>query len=431
MSFRERLSAAWRAFRNEQELGGLYGEEAERLLEWLGVDRENKKAISEVTYYTCLKVLAETIGKMPLKYYQMTEEGRIRAAPDKTTELLTVRPNPVMTPTSMMTTLEMNTQHYGNGYLWLRRVFYRSRYGGLYKLLDIWPMQSDCVRVYMDDMGVFAEKGKMYYEYTDPRTGQQYVFRSEDVVHIKTWFSFDGIMGCPVRDILKYNVEGANAAQEVLNNQYKNGLSAAMAMQYVGDLDKTKRNQLSKKFADALSGPKNAGRVVPVPIGLTLQPLNVSMADAQFAELRKYSALQIAGAFGIKPAQLNDYTKSSYSSQEQQSLDFLVNTMLPRIKAYEEEINAKILEPEKAAQHYFYKFNEKVILRTDAKTQMETLKDGVNNGIYRPNEARDYLDLPSDPDGNKLIVNGNYIPLSMVGQQDAGNTQKGGEDGTD
>ena len=310
-------------------------------------------------------------------------------------------------------------------------MFYRSRYGGLYKLLDIWPMQSDCVRVYMDDMGVFAQKGKMYYEYTDPRTGQQYVFRSEDVVHIKTWFSFDGIMGCPVRDILKYNVEGANAAQEVLNNQYKNGLSAAMAMQYVGDLDKTKRNQLSKKFADALSGPKNAGRVVPVPIGLTLQPLNVSMADAQFAELRKYSALQIAGAFGIKPAQLNDYTKSSYSSQEQQSLDFLVNTMLPRIKAYEEELNAKILEPEKAAQHYFYKFNEKVILRTDAKTQMETLKDGVNNGIYRPNEARDYLDLPSDPDGNKLIVNGNYIPLSMVGQQYAGNTEKGGEDGTD
>ena len=155
MSLRERVSAAWRAFRNEQELGGLYGEEAERLLEWLGVDRENKKAISEVTYYTCLKVLAETIGKMPLKYYQMTEEGRIRAAPDKTTELLTVRPNPIMTPTSMMTTLEMNTQHYGNGYLWLRRVFYRSRYGGLYKLLDIWPMQSDCVRVYMDDMGVF------------------------------------------------------------------------------------------------------------------------------------------------------------------------------------------------------------------------------------------------------------------------------------
>ena len=70
MNLKERVSAAWRAFRNEQELGGLYGEEAERLLEWLGVDRENKKAISEVTYYTCLKVLAETIGKMPLKYYQ-------------------------------------------------------------------------------------------------------------------------------------------------------------------------------------------------------------------------------------------------------------------------------------------------------------------------------------------------------------------------
>ena len=53
----------------------------EQLLEWLGIHTNNKKAISEVTYYTCLKMLSETIGKMPLKYYQQTERGRIRADP--------------------------------------------------------------------------------------------------------------------------------------------------------------------------------------------------------------------------------------------------------------------------------------------------------------------------------------------------------------
>ena len=51
------------------------------------------------------------------------------------------------------------------------------------------------------------------------------------------------------------------------------------------------------------------------------------------------------------------------------------------------------------------------------------LKDAVNNGIYKPNEARRYLDMPDDPDGDKLIVNGNYIPLEKVGTQ----YTKGGE----
>ena len=436
MNLQERLKNAYKALRGAELKDSAetevttYGDGAEKLLEWLGIDSKNTKAINEVTYYTCLKLLAETIGKMPIKYYQRTKVGRIRAQPTAMTRLMSVRPNPYMTPTTMWTTTEMNCQHYGTGYIWIRRGFTPSTYGGEYKPLDMWPMQSNCVTVYMDDVGVFGDEGKLYYAYVDPRTGKSYMFPSEDVIHVRTWYSLDGITGQPVRKILKDTIEGMSAGQDVMNSQYKHGLSAAMAMQYLGDLSDGKRSQLAKKFADALSGPKNAGRVVPVPIGLTLTPLNISMADAQFAELRKASALQIAAAFGIKPNMINNYDKSSYASSEQQALDFLVGTALIRIKQYEEEIDAKTLEPWEAAENYFYKFNEKVILRADSKTQMETLKDGVNNGIYKPNDARDYLDLPWDPAGDKLIVNGNYIPLEMVGQQ-YGISQEGGQNGTD
>ena len=391
MSLTERFKNAYRAFFDSGPTVPLYGAEAEKLLEWLGIDPRNTQAIEEVTYYTCLKLLSETIGKMPFKYYQMTKEGRIRAEPTKATRLLTVRPNPYMTPTTLWTTVEMNCQHYGNGYVWIRRKFEPARYGGKYEVMDIWPMQSNSVSVYMDDAGIFGDAGKIYYGYVDPKTGKSYMFQSDDVMHFKTWYSLDGVTGEPVRKILKYMIEGMNAGQEVMNNQYKQGLTAAMAMQYTGDLSDEKRKLLTKKFADALSGPKNAGKVIPVPIGLQLTPLKISMADAQFAELRKY----------------------------------LVNTALVRIKQYEEEVNAKFVEPWEQEKNLFYKMNEKVILRTDAKTQMETLTSAVNNGVYKPNEARDYLDLPYDPAGNRLIVNGNYIPLEMVGQQ-YGISQEGG-----
>lgn len=428
MNLTTRFKNAYRAFFDSGPEGSipLYGDGSERLLEWLGIDPRQTEAIEEVTYYTCLKLLSETMGKMPFKYYQSTKEGRIRAEPTKATRLLTVRPNPYMTPTTLWSTVEMNCQHYGNGYVWIRRKFVPEKYGGTYEVMDIWPMQSNSVSVYMDDAGIFGDEGKLYYGYVDPKTGKSYMFQSDDVMHFRTWFSLDGITGEPVRKILKYMIEGANAGQEVMNNQYKQGLTAAMAMQYTGDLSDDKRKLLTKKFADALSGPKNAGKVIPVPIGLQLTPLKISMADAQFAELRKASALQIAAAFGIKPNMINNYDKSSYASSEQQSIDYLVNTALVRIKQYEEEVNEKFVEPWEQDQNRFYKMNEKVILRTDAKTQMETLTSAVNNGIYKPNEARDYLDLPFDPAGNQLIVNGNYIPLSMVGQQ-YGISQEGGK----
>ena len=156
---------------------------------------------------------------------------------------------------------------------------------------------------------------------------------------------------------------------------------------------------------------------MPVPIGLELKPLNMNLTDAQFFELRKYSALQIAGAFGIKPNQINNYEKSSYANSETQQLAFLVDTMSYRMKGYEEEINYKCLNPKEIQEGYYYKYNEKVILRTDAKTQMENLSSAVNNGIYTPNEAREYMDLPQKEGGDILMVNGNYIPITDVGKQ--------------
>lgn len=416
MKIWNRIKSAYQAFlRPEADLN------EDKLLEWLGIEPKSKKLISEVTYYTCMKLLSETIGKLPLKYYQDTARGRIRAEPDAVTRLLTYRPNPIMTPTTLWSTVELNCQHYGNAYVWIRREFRRAgRYGGEYRTLDLWLMQSGAVTVLMDDVGIFGGKGRLYYQYSDPSSGEQYVFRSDEVMHFKTWYSMDGIMGKPVREILRDTVGGALESQNFMNKLYEQGLTASMAMQYIGDLDEERRKKLEKKYADALTGPKNAGRVIPVPIGLQLTPLKMNLTDAQFFELKKYSALQIAGAFGIKPNQINDYEKSSYANSETQQLAFLVDTMAYRLKMYEEEINAKVLLPRQQEEGFFYKFNEKAILRTDSKTQMENLAAAVNNGIYTPNEAREYLDKPAEDGGDILMVNGNYIPITDVGKQYGG-----------
>lgn len=389
------------------------------ILSWLGLREKLREPLNEATYLTCLKMLSETIAKMPIKGYEASDDGvrEISSSEDRMLYLLKKRPNPYMTPTIFWNAVELNRNHYGNGYFWIQRDFKRSKYGGTETLRNLWIMPSDDVTVLIDNAGIFADAGRIWYRYTDRITSQEYIFGSDDVFHVKTSLSFDGITGVPVRLMLKTMMEGRQAAQEYNSKLYSNGMTAKAVLEYTGELTKDSQEKLKKVFAEYGAGVKNVGSILPVPLGMKLTPLNIKLSDAQFAEMQKYTALQLAAAMGIKPNQINDYEKSSYANSEMQQLSFLVDTVLFIIKQYEDELNYKCVSPESEERGRYYKFNEKSLLRTDSKSQMEIFASGVNNGVYRVNEVRGKLDLPRDPDGDRLMVNGNYIPLSDVGKQ--------------
>ncbi|MBO0586124.1 phage portal protein [Sporosarcina sp. E16_8] len=387
-----------------------------KLLEWLGIDSGSPKdKMSEATYFACLKIMAESIGKLPLKMYQSTDKGTVKSDKSEMYTMLNLRPNPNMTSTTFWSTVEMNRNHYGNAYVWCR-------YKGPV-LLDLWIMPSADVSIVMDDAGVFGDVGSIWYRYTDSKTNKQYTFNSDEVMHFKTSTTFDGITGVPIRDILKSTIDGSLESQKFMNNLYKTGLTGKAVLEYTGDLDATAKARLVKGFEDFSNGSKNAGKIIPVPLGMKLVPLDIKLTDSQFFELKKYSSLQIAAAFGIKPNQINDYEKSSYASAEAQNLSFYVDTLLYPLKQYEEEITYKIQSEKLTSDGYFFKFNVAVILRADLKTQMESVTKGVSNGIYTLNDGRGFFDLPAEDGGDVLMVNGNMIPATMVGTQ----YQKGGE----
>ena len=85
-----------------------------------------------------------------------------------------------------------------------------------------------------------------------------------------------------------------------------------------------------------------------------------------------------------------------------------------------------MLEPSETAAGKHFKFNENVILRTDAKSQATILTGYVQNGIYTPNEARSFMNKPRMEGGDNLICNGNYIKVADIGKDQE---EGGGESG--
>jgi len=401
----------WKAYNGTSNVTSMSGQS---LMEWLTQNGKRRGIWSEITYFTCLKTLSETLGKLPWKAYKATRQGIKESKKKDVIRVLKYRPNPFMTPTIFWSTVEMNRNHFGNGYAYIQREFKRMRYGGTYRIKHLWIMPSHCVKVLVDDAGIFASAGKVWYWYTDPWTGKHSIFRHEDVIHVKTSHSLNGLTSLSVQEILRETITGAQNGQTYMNKLYEQGMTAKATLEYTGALSPEAKEALRQAFEDFGNGPQNTGRIMPVPLGMKLTPLDIKLTDAQFFELRKYTALQIAGAFGVKPNQINDYEKSSYSNSEMQQLSFLTETMLFILKQYEEEVGYKLLGEEAMEGGEYVKINEKALLRTDSKTQMEVMTGYTNAGIYLINESRGHLDMESIEYGDRALVNGTMIPLDVA-----------------
>lgn len=382
-----------------------------QLLDWLGVHDVSGEALSEATYFACIKVLSESIGKLPLRLMQSTpNSGVTPLRSHRYYRMLNERPNRFMSASVFWTYMEYCRNHYGNAYA----------------LIDthdpehpqLWPMDPRNMKVWYDNARLLRDVPDVYYVYSDGKGVTTY--GSEEILHFKTHQTVDGLVGVSVCEQLANTIQGNIKAQKMVNKMYDSGMTAKAVLQYTGSLKDASVDQLTKgieAYAKGEMKAKGVENIIPMPLGMTLTPLNLNLADSQFLEVKQYSALQIAAAFGVKPNQVGDYTKNSYASAEAQQLSFLVDTLLFNIKQYEEELSWKLLTDAEEAAGLSAKFNTSVLLRADQETKISTLSTAVSSFLMTPNEAREQLDLPHKEGGDQLLGNGAAIPVQYAGSQ--------------
>ena len=369
--------------------------------EFFGIDVDN--SLSEITYYTCLKVLSESVGKLSI---HLKDSKNNRIVDHDALKKLKFAPNPFMTSTPMMTLLETWRNHHGNAYAYLS-------YDNSGSLIGIYPLHPQNVRLWIDNAKLFSGSEKLYYEYI--KDGKSYYFKSDEILHLKGGLSKDGIVGVSVRETLATTLTGVKASQKYLNNLYERGLTAKAILKYTGDLSKENQKKMLETMGEFINSNNNPSGIFPLPIGMDIIPLDLKLSDSQFFELKKYTALQIAGAFGVKPNHLNDYDKSSYSNSEMQNLTFYVDTLLYILSLYEEEFNLKLLTEKERLSGLRFEFNVATILKGDLKTQAECITKFIQSGVYTINEARNLMGLPSVEGGDIIVMNGSYVPLEKLG----------------
>ncbi len=385
-----------------------------RFIEWLGLSENTilysgTGSLKEATVFACIRILSEGVSKLPLKIYQ-EQEGIRKATDHYLYRLLKLRPNQYMSSSDFWKCVEAQRNIYGNAYVWID-ISTRGKDKG--KVKGLFPLESERVRIYVDDVGILGKANKVYYIYTD-KQAKEYKITPDSILHFKG-ITFDGIIGLSPIHYLKNLVETAGQSTEYLNNTLKSGLQAKGLIHYVGDLNPKAQETFRLQFESMASGLKNANRVALLPLGYQYTAIASSMADAQFMQNKQLTIRQIAAAFGIKMHQLNDLERSTYSNITEQERDFYISTLLPVLTMYEQELTYKLFLNSEIDQGFFVKFNVDAVLRADIKTRYEAYRTGIQAGFITPNEAREMEERESKEGGDVLLVNGNMVPIVDAG----------------
>lgn len=147
--------------------------------------------------------------------------------------------------------------------------------------------------------------------------------------------------------------------------------------------------------------------------GSDITPINLSMADLQLLESRKFTVSDIARFFGVPRSMLMDDSNSNYRTSEAASLEFLVRTMQPVLRQVEDEFNAKLLAPKDYGVHAF-RFDVKNLFALDIASKTNRNKSRLETGMASVNELRAEENLPALPDGDEHYVSCNVAPIGSA-----------------
>ena len=269
--------------------------------------------------------------------------------------------------------------------------------------------------------------GRIWYTVTHPLTGEPMVLPQEDICHYKG-ATRDGLKGIsPLRRAADTLAE-ARAAQEYNRAFYENGGQPSGVLQTDSDLGGyltgpdgkpmkrpdgslvTKKEALRADWEKVHAGPSNSHRLAILDLGLKYTPIAASNQEAQFIENKEVSIRDIARYFGIPLYKLGE-GKESYSSNEQNAIEYVVGTLHPIVTQYEEEQTWKLLTDRELAAGLEIRINLMAELRGDTEARGRWYQIMLQEGPFSVNDVRALEDLPDIPGGDFHRASLNYVPL--------------------
>lgn len=358
-----------------------------------GVSVSESSALNFTVVFAAQRILAESVAQLPLDFLERLEKGRRKATNNPLWDLVHNLPNPEMTSYQWRETVMHHLAGWGNSYSEIVR-------NGRQEVIELWPLLPDRTKP------IRTESGQLLYETRDAEN-QTVRLLARDVLHIPG-LSFDGLKGYSPIAKARQAIGLGIAVESFGARFFSQGAAPSGVMEHPGKLSENARENLRESFNKVYQGLSGAHRTAVLEEGMKYHQIGIPPDDAQFLETRKFQVEEIARIYRIPPHMLAQLDKATFSNIEQQSIDFVRNTLLPWLVRIEQALNWKLLNQQQR-KRFFFKHNVDGALRGDFEGRMKGYAIARQWGIFSINKVLELEDMnPIGPEGDVHMV-----PLNM------------------
>ena len=355
-------------------------------------------ALQLSTVWSCISLIANIIASLPLFVYTRSDKGQRELARDSLLwQILHDSPNSRMTPMEFWVALLLNLLLRGNAYARIER-------NDAGDAIAIWPMASDQVEPWM------LPDGTLVYKYT---VGSDVAVLSADsVLHIKGMGN--GTTGLDRLDYMRASTNEAANAQGAANSMFANHGKPSGILMIDRVLNKEQRAAIKSNFQEMAEG--GTSRLYLLEADTKYQQLNLSPADQQLLETRKFTVEELCRWFGVPPVLVGHSNVTAWGSGIEQLIDGFHKLVVgPMVVNLQQAIAKRVLTPAQRAR-LSVEFSLDALLRASLKDRMDLYAKAVQNGLKTRNECRQLENDPPVTGGDQLTAQTNLAPLHMLGK---------------
>jgi HK97 family phage portal protein len=369
-----------------------------------------EKALGIGSYYSCIKVIAETMAQMDLEVVEKVGKATRANTSHNNYWLLHAEPSPDYNRFEWVQSMLMWATSWGNGYSKIvRDRFANAKELKLLPEYEVTPKKT--------------ERGKLYYEWI--HDGKVEIIMADDMIHLKN-IGTNGIVGFSTATIQRESLGNSLAKQQHEGAFYSNGAKASGILMTPGTMGPKEAKNVKDSFAKENENAKNRFKTIVLEEGVKYQQLTIPQNDAQFLESKKFDRSEIAGWFRVPPHKIGDLEKANYSNIEAQDRAFAKDVAVPWAERFQQELNRKLFFEHERGK-FMTQFNLDDLIKGDIKTRYEVYNSAVQTGILKPTEPREAEGWPMEGTEsiNKFFMNSTMLPVEQLGQKPEQQTQPG------
>lgn len=347
-------------------------------------------ALSVPAVLAAVAFLSRTLATLPLHAYRSGKDGAVRLS-GKTATTIHDAANGLMGSFKFRQYFWQQVFTGGRGLAWIER-------SGR-EIEALWPMdprKTSVRRVGFDLVYKFENK-----EYP-----------SADVIDVPFMLKEDQVSHRGPIQMASKAIQLALAMNDYGSNFFAGGgvppLALVGPLPQGGDGLKRAMGDMRRAIDEARASGK---QIVPIPPGHELKPVGYEPDKGQMTEARLFQIQEIARAWQMPPAFLQDLSRGTFANVEQQDLHLVKHLISQWAKAFEDEANLKLFGRGNSGR--YVEHNLDGLQRGDFKSRIEGIARAVQTAQMTPNEARALENRPKhrNPDADELLVQGATVVL--------------------